>query len=416
MRMVIVGNGPAAVAAVEAIRDVDQACEIIMIAKEEGPCYSPCPLAEYVEGSVSRENLLIRDEDFYQHLNITTMFGCEAVQIDTVTNAVVLADGERIVFDRLLIAIGSSAFFPPIPGLDSTDGIFALKTLADADGILERVGKASNAVVIGSGFIGLEAAQGLAHNGVPVTVLEVQDQVLPRMLDADLAGDVQDLLEAHDITVVLNATVEEVVGVDSVSAVKVNGDRIDCDLLICAAGVRPDLAIVEGSDMQVNRGIIVDEHMKTSLPNIFAAGDIIETADYNGQQTVLPTWPNAVNSGRIAGYNMVGRTPQFPGLEVINVLRVFDVPMGSFGVSDGDQILQWSGKGVRKRMTLKDNRIAGLQIFGDVTNMGLHFEMMKKGLDVSVYGSSILSPEFGYGWVIDTVAHKTALTATAEQA
>ncbi len=413
MKMVIVGNGPAAVAAVEAIRDVDRACEIIMIAKEEGPCYSPCPLAEYVEGTVSRENLLIRDEDFYQRLNITTRFGCEAQRIDTTANEVVLADGECIAFDRVLIAIGSRAFFPPIPGLDSTDGVFALKTLADAEGILERIGAVKNAVVIGSGFIGLEAAQGLAHHGIAVTVLEVRDQVLPQMLDADLAADIQALLEAHDIKVMLNANVEAIVGERSVSAVKVDGQLIDCDLLICAAGVRPDLAMVAGSDIDTHHGIVVDDRMGTSNPNVFAAGDIIETADINGQQTLLPTWPNAVNSGRIAGYNMQGqRSPRFVGLEAINVLRVFDVPMGSFGVSEGDQTLEWSGNGVKKRLVIKDNRIAGLQVLGDVTNMGLYLEMMKKGQDISVYGDFILSPEFGYGHIINPIAHKTAF-ATA---
>jgi len=416
MKMVIIGNGPAAVAAVEAIRDMDQVCEIIMIAREEGPCYSPCPLAEYVEGTVSRENLFIRDEKFYRRLNITTLFGREAVRIDAAANNVILADGERVAYDQLLIAIGARAFFPPIPGLDSTDGVFALKTLADAEAILGRIDKVKNAVIIGSGFIGLEAAQGLVHHGVSVTVLEVRDQILPQMLDPDLARDVQALLEARDIKVVLNANVEQVIGDQGVTAVKVDGHLIDCDLLISAAGVRPDLKIVEGTDIQTNRGILVDDHMRTSLPNVFAAGDIIETADINGQQTVLPTWPNAVNSGRIAGYNMEGRrSPRFVGLEAINVLRVFDVPMGSFGVSEGDQTLEWSGHGVRKRLVIKDKRIAGLQVLGDVTNMGLYLEIMKKGQDVSVYGDLILSPEFGYGHIVNTVAHKSAFaTAVAE--
>ncbi len=414
MKMVIIGNGPAAVSAVEAIREVDQACEIIMIAKEDGPCYSPCPLAEYVEGTVARENLFIRDEGFYDRMNITTLFGHEAMRIDPDINEVILADGGRIAYDRVLIAIGSSAFFPPIPGLDKAGGVFALKTLTDAEGILERIDKVRNAVVIGSGFIGLEAAQGLAHHGVSVTVLEIQNQVLPQMLDADLAADVQDILENNDIKVVLNCKVEEIIGKDGVSAVKADGGLIDCDLLICAAGVRPDLSIVEGTEIQTNRGVIVDDHMETSLHDIYAAGDIIETDDFDGQRTILPTWPNAVNSGRIAGYNMAGKSQRFLGLEAINVLRVFDVPMGSFGVSQGDRILEWTGEGVHKRLALKDDRIVGLQVLGDVSNMGLYLEMMKKGRDVSAYGEEILSPEFGYGRVIDTIAHKTAFNAAAE--
>ncbi|MCP3664811.1 MAG: NAD(P)/FAD-dependent oxidoreductase [Gammaproteobacteria bacterium] len=413
MKMVIIGNGPAAIAAVEAIRDVDQSCEIIMIAKEEEPCYSPCPLAEYVEGAISRENLFFRNEDFYERLKLTTLFGREALRIDTTASEVVMVDGERISYDRVLIAIGSRAFFPPIPGLNSTNGVFALKTLADAEGILQSIGTVKNAVVIGSGFIGLEAAQGLIHHGVSVTVLEVRDQVLPQMLDADLALEVQRLLEERAITVMLNAGVEEVIGEQGITAVKVDGEFIDCDLLICAAGVRPELSIVEGADIQTNHGIVVDDQMVTSHPDVFAAGDIIETNDINGQQTLLPTWPNAVNSGRIAGYNMQGqRSPRFIGLEAINVLRVFDVPMGSFGVTEGDRILEYSGEGVRKRLVIKENRIAGMQVLGDVSNMGLYLEMMKKRRDVSSFGDSLLSPEFGYGHTVNTVAHKTAF-ATA---
>ncbi len=413
MKMVIVGNGPAAIAAVEAIRDVDQSCEIVMIAKEEGPCYSPCPLAEYVEGSVSRENLLIRDEDFYERLKLSTLFGREALRIDTTASEVVLVDGERIPYDRVLIAIGSRAFFPPIQGLNSTDGVFALKTLTDAEGILQRIDTVNNAVVIGSGFIGLEVAQALVHHGVSVTVLEIRDQVLPQMLDADLAKEVQTILEEHDIKVMLNAGVEEIIGEQSITAVKVDGELIDCDLLICAAGVRPELSIVEGADVHINHGIIVDDQMATSHPCVFAAGDIIETNDINGHQTLLPTWPNAVNSGRIAGYNMQGQhSPRFNGLEAINVLRVFDVPMGSFGVTKGDRTLEYSGDGVRKRLVIKDNRIAGIQVLGDVSNMGLYLEMMKKGRDISSFGDTLLSPVFGYGHTVNTVAHKTAF-ATA---
>ncbi len=412
MKMVIIGNGPAAVAAVEAIRDVDLNCDIVMIAREEGPCYSPCPLAEYVEGKVSRENLFIRDEGFYERLKLSTIFGRGVLQIDTATNEVVLDGGERVSYDRLLIATGSRAVFPPIPGLSSADGVFALKTLADAEGILERLGAARSAAVIGSGFIGLEAAQGLAHHGIAVTVLELQDQVLPNMLDADLAGEVQTLLEENGIKVMLNAGVEEIIGDRGVKAVRVDGEVFDCDLLICAAGVRPELSIVEGTDIHTNHGIVVDSRMSTNQPNVFAAGDVIETDDISGQQTLLPTWPNAVNSGRIAGYNMQGqRSRQFIGLEAINVLRVFDVPMGSFGVARGDRTIEWSGGGVRKRIVVKDNRIVGMQAVGDVHNMGLYLEMMKKGRDISAFGDSLLSPDFGFGRIINTVAHKTAFAA-----
>ncbi len=419
MRMVIIGNGPTGVFAAEAIREVDQQCEIIMIAKEEGPSYSPCPLGEYVEGTVRKDNLYIRDKNFYTRLNITTMFGREAVSVATQDREVILAGDERVAYDRLLIGIGSSSFFPPIPGLNNTEGVYALKTLEDAEGILEHIGEVEHAVVIGSGFIGLEAAQGLLHHGVEVTILEIQDQVLPQMLDADLAKKVQNILEGNGIHIKLNVKVEEILGASlgqrsAISAVKVDGKLIDCEMLISAAGVRPTLSIVEGTDIKTSHGILVDEHMQTSVSDVFAGGDIIEGKDLDGHMAVIPTWPNAVNSGRIAGYNMAGRKRSFCGLEGINVLRVFGVAIGSFGVTDGDKTMEWTGKGVNKRLFIEGNQIVGLQVVGDVNNMGLYLEMMKKGVDISRFGDSVLSPMFGYGNLVQVTAHKTAFAAAVK--
>ncbi|MFQ5858970.1 MAG: NAD(P)/FAD-dependent oxidoreductase, partial [Anaerolineae bacterium] len=389
-----------------------RACEIVMIAREDVPFYSPCPLAEYIEGVVSRDQLFLRDEGFYRELDITTMFGREVTRVDAEANEVTLApstdsgqgDGKLVAYDRLLIAAGAQAIIPPIPGLtDRKSGIFVLKTLADAEDILGYLNGAQRAVVIGAGFIGLEAAQALARRGLSVTVVEALDRVLPQMLDAEMAALVQARLESNGVQVMLDSPVEAILGPEDgqVTGVVADGQETACELVVCATGVRPNLALVEGTDIAINVGILVDERMETSHPGVFAAGDIVETADIFGRRQVLPTWPNAVSGGRVAGYNLAGVERRFTGLENANVLRVFDLPVVSLGQLNGSETLRRAQNGVVKKLALEGGRVVGLQMVGQVDGAGLFLDLMKKGRDVTEFGGGILAPDFGYGRLLN---------------
>jgi NAD(P)H-nitrite reductase large subunit len=405
MKIVIIGNGPAAVAAAEAARASDGHCEISMISKEAVPFYSPCPLAEVVEASVPREHLFLRDEGFYRDTGIATLFGRPATAIDTQARKVVVgsgADATHVAYDRLLVAAGARAVMPPIPGLADTPGVFALKTLADADGIVARLPGAHRAVVIGSGFIGLEAAQALVRRGLAVTVVEALGQVLPQMLDAEMAALVETRLRGHGVDVRVNSPAEAVLGGKAgVSAVRAGGQEIPCDLVVCAAGVRPDLALLAGSGIATATGILVNEFMETSLPDVYAAGDIVEGFDRQGQRRVLPIWPNAVNGGSVAGANMVAaRSRSYRGLDSINVVRIFDLPVASFGSANGERSLRYTNNGVVKKLSLVGGKVVGAQFFGDVNATGLYHELMNKGVDVGAFESELLSPNFGYGRLV----------------
>lgn len=398
MKIVIIGNGPAAISAAETVRGLDGACEIVMISKETVPFYSPCPLAEYVEASVPREHLFLRDENFYRDKGIATLFGCAAIGIDTAARRVKLADGATLDYDRLLIAHGARAFMPPIPGLADTSGVFTLKTLADAEGIIARLPQARRAVVIGSGFIGLEAAQGLVRRGLRVTVLEALGQVLPQMLDVEMSALVERRLREHGVEVLTGCKAEAVLGgANGVTALRAGGRDIPCDLLVCAAGVRPDLTPLTGSGIATAAGIVVDAHMQTNIAGVYAAGDIVETTDTQGQSRVLPNWPNAVNGGRIAALNMMGIERTYRGLEGINVVRIFDVAVASFGTHKGEKTLRYEKPGVLRKLALSGGRIVGAQMYGDVDRTGLLHEMMIKGADASALEAELLGQNFGYG-------------------
>ncbi len=398
MRIVIIGNGPAAVAAAEVARELDGGCDISVISREAVPFYSPCPLAEYVEGSLRREQLFLRDQAFYRERRIRTMFGNPATSVDTAARLVRLGDGEAVEYDRLLIATGARAVMPAIPGLADTPGVFCLKTLADADGILAYLGRARQAVVVGSGLIGLEAAQGLLRRGLRVTVVEALRQVLPQVLDREMASLVERRLTDHGIEVMTGCPAEAVLaGGAGVAAVMAGGREIPCQLVVVAAGVRPDLSVLAGSGVAAFTGILVNDRMETSLPGVYAAGDIVEAPGIDGRRRVLANWPNAVNGGHVAGSNMIGVERRFRGLENLNVVRIFDLPVSSFGVQTGERTLRRQVGGTVEKLVLAGGRIVGGQAFGSVGRAGLHRELMRKGRDVAAFGDALLDPRFGYG-------------------
>jgi nitrite reductase (NADH) large subunit len=407
MRLVILGNGPAAVAAAEAARGLDERCEITLISKESVPFYSPCPLPEYLEGSIPRSLLFLRDEDSYRRQRLTTVFGRAAAGIDAEARRVRFEDG-TLDFDRLLIATGSRAVMPPIPGLAETPGVFSFKTLSDADRILARLPGARRAAVIGSGFIGLEAAQALSRRGLKVAVIEALPQVLPQMLDAEMAGRVEERLREHGVEVLTGSPASAVLGgAGGVAAVAAGGAEVPCDLVVCAAGVLPDLSLVAGSGLATATGILVDGRMATSAEGVFAAGDVVEGPDVFGRRRVLPNWPNAVTCGRIAAFNMLGRECHHRGLEAINVVRIFGAPVGSFGSfgsfgarpsesGPGARLLRREEGTLLQKLALFEGRIVGGQFLGDVNRMGIFNEMMKKGVQVGGLEGQLLSPRFGY--------------------
>lgn len=401
MKIVIIGNGPAAVTAAETVRELDGDCEIVMISQEDEPYYSPCPLAEYVEGSVARDDLFLRGRSFYEANRIARLFGNPVIGVDATARRLRFGGnfgGELGGYDRLLIATGAAAVMPPIPGLKETPGVFVLKTLADADGILKRLGQTQRAVVIGSGFIGLEAAQGLYRQGLQVTVVEALGQVLPQMLDLELAELARRRLTDFGVEVLLSSPAEAVIGgPEGVVAVRAGGREIPCELVVCAAGVRPNLSFLAGSGVDTARGVLVDDRMRTSQPDVYAAGDIIEL---NGKH--FPNWFNAVNTGRVAGFNMMGVERRCAGLDGVNVVRIFDVPAASFGAMAGEHVLQWRDRDVVRKVAVTGGKIVGAQLWGDVNSAGVYHELMKKGHDVSSFEGDLLqgdlpSPRFGYG-------------------
>ena len=338
MKHVIIGNGPAGVVAAEALRRGDSAADITLVGDEAGPPYSRMAIPYLLIGSIKEEGThLRRDTGHYERLGIRLVHA-RAQKVDAKARAVALSNGEKLAYDRLLIATGSHPLRPSIPGIDLPN-VHPCWTLADARQIAAKAKPGARVVQMGAGFIGCIILQALAERGVKLTVVEMGDRMVPRMMTATAGRLIRQWVEKKGVKVHVNARVEAIGGDAKAMKVKLSsGDVLECDLLISAAGVRPNIAFLDGSGIKVSDGILVDARMQTSVAGIYAAGDVTEAAGfYSGRPQLNAVQPNAADQARVAAANMLGTQTAMQGSLAINVLDTLGLVSSSFG--------QWEGAG-----------------------------------------------------------------------
>jgi NAD(P)H-nitrite reductase large subunit len=398
LHVVIIGTGGAGISAIRTIRSVDEKCKITAISQEDQMPYSPCSLPHHIGGDIEKKNIYRVEKDFFKKNNVRALLGTEVSKILPKEKAV-LAAGKKIKYDKLLISAGSVPLRPPIPGID-TKGVFTLGTMADADEILKWVRKgAKKAIVLGAGFIGVECAIALRKLGLEVSVFEMLDWVLPKMLDEDVSGEVQKVLEREGIEFHLGQQVSEITGDGKVDGVLAGKKKTSCDMIVLGIGVRPNTEFLKGSGIKVNHGVVVDEHMRTSVMDIYAAGDIVEADDkIRGEKRVNAIWPNAIEQGRIAGYNIIGQEKEYDGVESLNILDVYGVPVLSMGMSSFElkdfEIEKSKTNRAFKKLLLKDGKIAGVQMVGTIRNSGYLLSLVKRGIEVAEIQDHLLEERF----------------------
>lgn len=398
MEHVIIGNSAAGVFAAEAIRDRDGDCTITIISDEDSPCYSRCLLPYYISGELLREELLIRGSEWYKERAIRTLVGKRAVRIAEQEKVVILDDGKHIPYDDLLVATGSSIRFPEIEGTDDPM-VFGLRTMDDALRISEVLPGVKRAVVLGGGLIGLKAAYALWKREVKVTVVEMLGQILPRMLDLPAAGMIEKSLEEKNILVRTGTRATEITGrgnrVESVGLD--NGETIECDLVICAVGVKPNIEVVGDTGIETKEGILVDDHMRTNVPGVYAAGDVAETIDFlSGERGVNAIWPSAAKEGKVAGCNMAGVAKRCDVELSMNSVDLLGTPIVSIGLIDpqGEEYEVMTASvpegNVYRKLVLSDGRIVGMLFVGDIEKAGVILSLIRREDDVSAAKSAFL--------------------------
>ncbi len=340
MKHIILGNGPAGVVAAETLRRAAPHDEIVMAGSEDAPPYSRMAIPYLLEGDIDESGTYLRKApDYFAKLGVRELRG-RAVSLDTEARRILFADGHFEDYDRVLVATGSHPVRPPIPGIEYPE-VQTCWTLEDARAIARLAKSGSRVLQLGAGFIGCIIMESLAARGVELTVVEMGDRMVPRMMTPKAGGMIKSWVESKGIRVVTSAGVERIEreqGGDAPLQVKLsNGQTLPCDLVIVAAGVAPNVGFLETTAVQVAKGVLVDDRMQTSVPGIYAAGDVAEAPDlFTGAHLVSAIQPNAADQARVAALNMAGREARMKGVLAINVLDTLGMISSSFG--------QWWGE------------------------------------------------------------------------
>ncbi|MGM0646265.1 MAG: NAD(P)/FAD-dependent oxidoreductase [Thermodesulfobacteriota bacterium] len=326
---VIVGSGIAGTTAAEAARKADPSAKITLVSEETLPLYYRIRLPEVIAAEQGPEALLAKKPDWYAKHHIELRLQTRITNADPASKTLTTASGEDIVYDRLLLATGSHSFVPPINGAER-QGVFTLRNMDDAVALRQAAATAQNVVVIGGGLLGLEAGNGLRKRGAAVTVVEFFPRLLPRQLDPDGAARLQAMLEDMGFAFRLGSKTTAVTGEEAVQAVRLdNGEDLPADLVLISAGVRPNLDLAKQLGLEINKGVVVDEHLRTSHADVFAAGDVAEF-----REQLYGIWPAAMEQGRLAGQNLAGTAARYTGSVMANTLKVVGIDLASAGEID----------------------------------------------------------------------------------
>lgn len=363
---VVVGAGPAGVQTVEHLRKYNKSASILLVGGEPEPPYSRMAIPYLLVGKVEEDGTYLRrDSDHYDNLDIECRHGF-VKHVDADASVLNMADGSSISYGKLCLATGASPVKPPIPGLDNK-GVHHCWTLEDARKIIDLAHEGAHVVLMGAGFIGCIILEALALRKVNLTVVEMGDRMVPRMLNPTCGGLLKKWCNSHGVSVHTSTKITMVEPnkndpEDTLLVDLDNGEQIPAHLLVVAAGVKSNTAFLEGCAVEIDDGIKVDEHLQTAVPNIYAAGDVAQGPDFStGGWSVHAIQPTASDHGRIAALNMLGMTTPYQGSLVMNVLDTLGLISASFGLWEGVR----GGESV-ERLDEENYRYIRLEFDGDV--------------------------------------------------
>ncbi len=395
MKYGIIGNSTAGINAIEEIKKNDPQGEITVFSMEPEISYSRPLISSVVSQGFSSKDIYYRDDDFYKGVELQT--NTRVVKIFGEDKRVLLSTGEERSFDRLLIATGSSLFIPPISGLLDNEYF----TLIDINGARKlRAGAfdVQNGVVIGGGLIGLKAAESLKKLGINVSILDMAPKILGSILNNHNSRIVLKYLENAGVKFFLNTKVAEIKREDSYRVVCLeDGESIKTDLIVVAAGGKPNINFAHEPKLNINRGIVVDEYLETSIHGVYSAGDVAEASLlFSSKKDVIATLPNAAVQGKIAGQNMSGNTTIFEGSFPYNSINIFGMDVITLGNTINDDLTYeeefYDNNGYRS-LFLENGVLKGAVLINNIQGAGILGRLIKKRVRVSPFIESLLSPE-----------------------
>jgi len=385
----IIGNGVAGTTAAENIRKLDKAGKITIVTEESTPFYYRMRLPDFISGDLTEDKLSAKKDQWYKDQGIELKLKTRIQGADPGKKTVSTQSGLEIPYDRLLIATGSRSFIPPMKGSDKK-GVFALRTIQEARDIVAWAKNIQKVVLIGGGLLGLEAGNALRKLGKNLTVVEFFPRLLPRQLDVTGGGRLQKIMEGMGFSFRLGAKTQEIKGEDRVSGVLLEGgELLPAEMVIVSAGVRPSLELAKALNLDHDKGVKVDEQMRTNQSGIYAAGDV---AEFKGMPYGI--WTAATEQGQIAGTNMAGGNALYKGTVMANTLKVIGIDLASAGNIDAENKLEskvLTDEKVYKKIVLENDQIVGCIMLGDTKGFTKITKLMSEKQNVSQIKDKLFS-------------------------
>lgn len=418
-KYLIIGNSAGGIGAIETIRKVDKEGTIAVVSDEKYHTYSRPLISYFLGDEITYDKMFYRKPDFYEKKGVEPILGKKVVKIDFDNNAVIFEDESKIGYEKLLLATGGEPFVPRIAGMETYE-YSTFTTMDDALKIRDKINNENvkKAVILGGGLIGLKAAEGLEAKGVDITVIELADRILSPVLDTQASAIVQKVFENKGVKFMPQHTISEIVGENGkVTGVLLDkGERLECDMVVVAIGVRPRIELVKDTPVKVGRGIIVDKHMRTSVPNVYSCGDCAEVYDFILDNFRLtPLWPNAHVGGRIAGFNMAGEEKEYVWGTGMNSVDFFGFPVISAGYvnpPEGQEmqvlIKHIPEKMIYKKYIIKGNNIVGMMFVNEVDRAGVVLGLMRDKADITEFKDELMLEDFGQIHVPERIRREKA--------
>jgi nitrite reductase (NADH) large subunit len=395
-RYVIIGNGVAGTAAADKIRENDGDGRIDIFTDEPLPHYTRIRLPEFLAGAAEEKDLVLHSKSWYEERKVELHLEEPIEEVEPDKREVRTAKGKRYGYDRLLLATGGHSFIPPIQGVER-EGVFALRSIGDARRIKEYAKKATQVILIGGGLLGLEAGNGLRRSGLKVTVVEFFPRLLPRQMDAPGAELLKRQMEEMGFSFYLGGKSKEILGRTKVEGLTLeDGTQIPSDMILISAGVRPNLELAQALDLEIDKGVIINDRMETGITSIYAAGDLVE---HRGR--FYGIWPAAERQGEVAGINMAGGEELYEGTVMSNRLKVVGIDLVSSGEIDVEDqfesfVKKDEEKYVYRKLVFDDGLMIGCILLGDVRGNREILEAIEKKKDVTDVKPEILEEGFDF--------------------
>jgi NAD(P)H-nitrite reductase large subunit len=380
MKYVIIGNSAAAVGCIEGIRKIDTTGEILLISDEKHFTYSRPLISYWLSGKVTDAKMSYRPTSFYEKNKVDCILGVRVNEINSNDKTLSLSDGSTVNYDKLMVATGSRPFVPPIQGVNDCNRTCTFHDWDSAIKLKEMTDETSKVIVLGAGLIGLKVAEGLSYHVASITIVEMASHLMPSILDPESAAMLQKHIEKSSVNFIFSDPASKIEG--NILTLG-SGTQLEFDVVVVAAGVRPNVELVKQAGGEVNRGIVINSSMETSITDVYAAGDCVEAIDaVSGVRKIMALLPNAYMQGEIAGFNMAGKMQVFEKSMPMNAIGFFGMPLVTAGIYEGEEYKEVTEDSYKK-LVFKDNKLVGYILINDVDRAGIYTALIREKIDLA---------------------------------